>query len=142
MNSKLRTTVILFLMAALLYACAPSLAGGLSGAKWTLTGLQTDGNSLLLDTPTPVTLEVGKDGAVGGSAGCNSYFGSADFKTDGRLEISEVGSTEMYCMEGMEIEAAYLGALVESETWSLEGDTLIITAEGGATRLVFSKPAD
>ncbi len=142
MTAKLRTIDILILMAALLYACAPSLAGGLSGAKWTLTGLQTDGNSLLLDTPNPVTLEIGKDGAIGGSAGCNSYFGSADFKTDGRLAISEVGSTEMYCMEGMEIEAAYLGALVEAEAWSLDGDTLTITAKGGATRLIFSKLAD
>lgn len=139
MNPKIRTIDILILMAALLYACSPSLAGGLAGAKWTLTGLQADGVSRPLDTPNPVTLEIGEDGAIGGSAGCNSYFGSADFKDDGSLTVSQVGSTEMYCLEGMEVETAFLSALIEAESWSLEGDTLIITAAGGTVRLEFSR---
>lgn len=139
MNPKIRTIDILILMAALLYACVPSLAGSLKGTEWELTGLQIGGESLALNTPNPVTLKIGEDGSIGGAAGCNSYFGTAKFKSDGSLAVSEVGSTEMYCEQGMEVETAYLAALIEAEAWSLEGDTLTITAAGGESILIFSR---
>ncbi len=142
MNPKLRTIDILILMAALLYACTPSLADGLSDTKWILKGLHSDGTSLAVNTPNPVTLEIGEDGSIGGSAGCNSYFGSADFKAGGSLTISEVGSSEMYCTEGMDVETAYLAALIKADACSLEGDTLTLTAGGGSLRLEFYRSND
>ncbi|NJL34184.1 MAG: META domain-containing protein [Chloroflexaceae bacterium] len=54
------------------------------------------GESLIAGTE--ITLEFVEAGELGGSGGCNSYFGSYA-GTDSDLSISGVGSTEMACME-------------------------------------------
>lgn len=139
MNTVRKTLLSLLLATLILAACSAAPSADLTGTKWTLTSLQVDGTSLDLAAPNPVTLEIAKDQAVSGSAGCNSYFGTIDFKPDGSLEVSNVGSTEMYCMEGMEVETAFLAALLEAETWSLDGDSLTISAAGGKAVLEFSR---
>lgn len=71
-------------------------------------------------------------GELGGSAGCNSYFGS--YTVDGtNLNISQVGSTMMACMGNglMEQESQFLTMLQAAATFTLSADQLTIhTAEG------------
>jgi heat shock protein HslJ len=139
MNTIIKTLLATLLAALILAACSTVQSVDLTDTKWTLTSLQMDGISLDLAAPNPVTLEIAEDQAVSGSAGCNSYFGTIDFKPDGSLKISNIGSTEMYCMEGMEVETAFLGVLRDAESWSLDGDSLTINAASGKSVLVFSQ---
>jgi heat shock protein HslJ len=76
-------------------------------------------------------------GELNGFAGCNNYFGS--FETDGnKLTIGDMGSTEMACEEAiMDQEAQYLSALAAADSYSIEGDRLEISYDGGAEVLTF-----
>lgn len=141
MKAGIRTIDILILMAALLYACSPAKTAALTDTSWKLILLSVDGQTYELTTPNPITLEIAEKDQIGGSAGCNHYFGAAVFKNDGGLEIRDVGSTEMYCEQGMQTEAAFLSALLEVDTWSTEGnaDTLTFTGGAGAFVVVFEK---
>ncbi len=136
MKPRLHTIDILILMAALLYACTPAKTPALTGTSWQLTLLTVDGQTYELNTPNPVTLKIADEGQIGGLAGCNQYFGTAEFEPDGSLEISDVGSTEMYCEQGMDVEAAFLTALVNAESWSTEGNADTLTFKGGAGAFV------
>lgn len=141
MKATIRTLDIFILMIALLYACSPSSGVDLTGTKWTLTELRIDGDAIELNAPINVTLDIDEKGAIGGSGGCNLYFGTADFKADGSLTIQDVGSTEMYCEQTMDVETAYLSALTKVESWSIDknANTLTLTGAGGDSLLVFSK---
>lgn len=99
----------------------------LLGTKWDL---------ISYDEQTPVsgselTINFNADG-LGGSSGCNSYFGS--YTVDGtNLSVSQVGSTMMACMEEglMEQESQFLTMLQAAATFTLTADQLTIhTAEG------------
>ena len=139
MNFVKSTLFGLLLTMLILAACAPSPQTDLTGSEWKLTSLQVNGENMELKTQNPVTLEIDKDHAVAGSAGCNHYFGAIDFKSDGSLEASNFGNTEMFCMEGMEVETAFLSAMISAETWSLNGDTLTIKSPEVESVLVFTK---
>lgn len=84
-----------------------------------------------------VTLTLSPDGKIGGSASCNSFFGT--YTADGQsFTVSGVGSTEMACAEElMSQESAYLAALQGATALEQAGDTLTITYADG--RLQFSK---
>ena len=57
---------------------------------------------------------------VNGNAGCNGYFGAYESTDDGGLTIpGPIGVTMMFCEQGMEAEAAYLGALETVTAWTL-----------------------
>lgn len=99
----------------------------LLGTKWDL---------ISYGDQTPVagselTINFENDG-LGGTAGCNSYFGS--YTVDGtNLSISEVGSTMMACMEDglMEQESQFLMMLQAAASFTLTADQLTIhTSEG------------
>ncbi|MBK9054965.1 MAG: META domain-containing protein [Chloroflexi bacterium] len=99
----------------------------LLGTKWDLIayGDQTPVSG------SELTLNFENDG-LGGTAGCNSYFGS--YTVDGtNLSISEVGSTMMACVEDalMTQESTFLGMLQAAESFTLSDEQLIIhTAQG------------
>ena len=69
--------------------------------------------------PRPVTLAISGD-AVSGTAGCNTYHGTAGVDDD-LLWFTSVAVTEMYCddQEVMATEARFLDALV-THGWRLE----------------------
>ena len=76
-------------------------------------------------------------GELNGFAGCNNYFGS--FETDGNdLNIGDLGSTMMACEEAiMDQEAQYLSALAAADSYSIQGNRLEISYDGGAEVLNF-----
>lgn len=80
-----------------------------------------------------------KDGEIRGSAGCNSYFGS--YKIGGNsIEMSEIGSTLMACMEPegiMEQEQLIMSFLSDAQGYRLEdGQLQIIRSDGEALSFV------
>jgi heat shock protein HslJ len=95
------------------------------------------------EDPTPsqpgvvTTAIFAPDGALNGSAGCNSYNAAYTIQ-DGRISISQPTSTMMACETGMEQEQAYLTALETAESYRLAGSYLEITYANGAARLRYS----
>lgn len=102
---------------------------------WEATGLlQGDAFTSLLEG-TEITASFGEDGALSGSAGCNTY--NSTYTTDGgTIEIDESSSTKMACAEPdgvMEQEAAYLAALPTVVGFRVERGVLeLLSAEGTA----------
>ncbi len=70
------------------------------------------------------TLAFDQEGKLNGNAGCNDYF--ADYTVDGSsLSIGAIGSTEMFCGEGlMAEETAFLTALENAASYQITGNTL------------------
>jgi len=97
----------------------------LIGRDWDLTSLA--GQAPLPDKLVTISFS---ETEVTGSAGCNSYFGSYTL-TGSQLSIGQLGSTMMFCEEGMEQEQQFLAMLGTAEKIALEQATLTIhTAQG------------
>lgn len=97
---------------------------------WTLTGGSVDGAQLVLVADAPVTLTV-VDGRATGTSACNTY--GAALSVDGSsVVVGDVVATEMACMgEGvMELEGAYLGALVRVTSVSSADGVLELRGDG------------
>ena len=109
-------------------ACASSAPQNeLTGTHWRVATLggETVGER-------PPTIEFAGDRIVG-TGGCNRYFGA--YSLDGQaISVGAVGSTEMACEPPiMQRETSFFGALSASRTYRRLGDTLILTADDGAT---------
>jgi heat shock protein HslJ len=111
----------------------------LVGTRWALTGYDngTGGFSSVI-RGTEITATFAQEGAVTGSAGCNSYNGAyeAEDATSpaGSISIGPVASTMMACPapEGiMEQETAYLAALQSATAYEIQGDELTLTGAEG-----------
>jgi heat shock protein HslJ len=116
----------------------PSGEGTLEGTPWSLDSYLNDQGDLvdvLADTEVTAQFEAGE---IGGSAGCNRYFGSYEIEGD-KLTIGPLGSTEMYCLpdEVMEQERGFLAALSGAASYRIEGEGLEIANSEGETVLVF-----
>jgi heat shock protein HslJ len=111
----------------------------LEGTPWTLESyVNTQGESVGVLPDTEITAQF-EAGEIGGSAGCNRYFGSYDVEGD-QLTIGPLASTEMYCYpdEVMDQEMAYLAALGGAASYMVEGDRLEIGDSADRTVLVFA----
>jgi putative lipoprotein len=67
---------------------------------------------------------------VAGSGGCNRLTGSYQLNGD-RLTFSQMASTMMACLQGMEIERAFLAALTTVTIWKIAGESLELFDNSG-----------
>jgi putative lipoprotein len=87
----------------------------LAGA-WLAEGI--DGGGVIDDLQT--TLEIGADGKVSGSGGCNRFSGSATIEGD-KISFGELAATEMACAEAvMDQEMKFHGALAAARTFRID----------------------
>jgi heat shock protein HslJ len=94
---------------------------------WMLTEMA--GPDGTMTTPITIPTLTFEDGSASGNASCNQYFGS--YEIDGSsLTFGPLASTEMFCGEPgvMDQETAYLAALASVDTWSIDGETLILSS--------------
>jgi heat shock protein HslJ len=124
-----RPAIAILLGVLVLAACA---GGGtdpasLEGTIWNL--VEIDGEAVP-EGSTP-TLEFGEANEVSGMGGCNRFTGGVELG-EGTITLGPLASTRMACPDEAitELETAYLLALEGAETWSTDGDTLVI--EGSA----------
>lgn len=102
----------------------------LAGTQWRLASLydgQGGVRSLLADTEITATLD--EAGNLAGSAGCNSYFTTAEVTGSEIAFLGPVGSTKMACMEPegvMDQESTFLAALGNVASYEIEGRTLTL----------------
>ena len=74
---------------------------------------------------------------VNGNTGCNSFFGSFELKADNGISFGKMGSTMMACID-MQIERAYLDALTNASSYSVNGNMLILYKEKNIPLAFFS----
>ena len=68
---------------------------------------------------------------MAGSGGCNRFMGTYTV-TEGAIEFGPIGVTHMACMDGMDVESAFLKALEETKTYSITATVLTFHASGQA----------
>lgn len=77
-----------------------------------------DGGGVIDNLQT--TLEIGVDGKVSGSGGCNRFSGSATIEDD-KISFGELAATEMACAEAvMDQEMKFHGALAAARTFRID----------------------
>jgi heat shock protein HslJ len=122
------------LLISLLVACAPAVTPTpiptpeLAGTEWQLISYGPAEAPVTPVGSTPITLAFRSDTELGGSAGCNSYFGSYTLLGE-TFTVTGVGSTEMACPEEgvMKQESAYLRQLSDGGLLSVSDEALTIT---------------
>lgn len=133
---KIKTLSVVLVLAVLLAGCSAADRPA-AGQAWIVDTMTVDGTQFDLTTNQPLTLEISDNNQVGGSSGCNSFFGELQFKADGTVIPGMFGGTEMACEVGMDVEAAYLGALSRVDSYEYSQYVLTLTADDGQTELVF-----
>jgi heat shock protein HslJ len=109
------------------------------GVVWRLVELQSDSEEMVLVLDQS-TVDVTFDGGeLGGTAGCNRYFGSYSLGESNHLTVgSEMGSTQMACVpEVMEQEQRYLGLLGQTGKVDRTEDYLLLQDADSTTLLNF-----
>ncbi len=116
----------------------PGGENGLEAAAWELITLHN--SPPIAKSKISISFE---NGEISGNAGCNSYFGN--YAVKGReIQFGPIAMTEMACLDpdgAMEQEQAYLALLAEIDSFSVEGDQLILRKDG-QEQLVFQKSAE
>jgi len=104
-----------------------SSGASLTGTTWQLTSFNNGlGGVASLLSGTEITAVFGEDGTLSGNAGCNSYSTSYTLEGDAITINPAIAVTSMACADQavMEQEAAYLAALPNAATYTIQGDTL------------------
>lgn len=91
--------------------------------------VDADGEVVTPDKPETFALTFNDDGQVFGSTDCNGFGGRYEADQGGALTVGPLASTLMYC-EGSQ-EGVFNAAFGSASGYSVEGDHLIITLEGG-----------
>ena len=107
-------------------------SGDLEDVVWALEsyGDPAGLTPVLADTEVTVEFKSG-DGQMGGSAGCNRYFGAYELAGSQLTVPGPMGSTAMACLEPlMEQEQEYLRLLQSAQSYSIDGDRLSVDCGG------------
>ena len=112
---------------------AEAAATGLENRPWRLVSYANAQSETVTAQEEPAAVITFEDGGVGGTSGCNSFFGS--YTLDGDfIAIEQIGSTLMACPDPlMQQEQDFLAALSAAAGYAVEGETLqLLDAAGNA----------
>lgn len=117
----------------------PSSATGTPGAPspdlrsttWQLVSIGDKPVSVPDSQRTPHIILQADSKQVSGSGGCNRMFGVYELNGDA-LRFSGIGSTKMACKDGMDVESAFLPALLRVAKWRVTGQQLELSDSTGA----------
>jgi heat shock protein HslJ len=99
--------------------------------KWKLTKLAGVENLV-----EKVTLNISKDGKIGGNGGCNAFGGSYSVKKT-KITFKDIFSTKMFCADVPETE--YFNALGNAKSYAVKNGELIIYDKSKKIILKFVK---
>ncbi|GMQ94114.1 MAG: hypothetical protein BMS9Abin12_1598 [Acidimicrobiia bacterium] len=108
---------------------------GLEGRTWVVQEMSVDG-TMTAPIPQATPYAVFENGSIGGSASCNTYNGGYEAGR-GSITIGPLITTLMFCQEPqgtMDQEAAYLSLLESADSFSVDGDVLVLS--NGDTPLI------
>lgn len=102
----------------------------LAGVDWKLTRLG-DMAVVVAEPRRQPSLTLTADGRVSGFDGCNRFAGSYHV-TGGSIAFSQMASTKMACLDGMEHERAFADALGRARSFTITGTQLELADTDGA----------
>ena len=110
-------------------ACATGSVS-LENTNWKLTDLAGAPVKSASHEQEPNFVLTSENHRVSGSGGCNRIMGSYELRGD-HLTFSQMASTMMACVKGMDTEKRFLDALGRVKTWKIAGQQLLLSdAEG------------
>ncbi|MFN4364542.1 META domain-containing protein [Chryseobacterium hispalense] len=101
--------------------------------EWMLTAFGSYSKSDLIAKDAKINLtEKSENGKIKGTAfmGCNSMFFTSEFKNNGKVKMSEIGSTLKACQD-MKLEMDFSKAFRNITTYSVKGHSLTLTDDQG-----------
>lgn len=108
--------------------------GELTGRTFLSESITESGQDRELVEGTRISLDFTADAQVAANAGCNHLFGEVTITSE-RLEVGQLGSTEMGCDPQRQAQDEwFLEFLQSSPAWLLDGDRLTLSA--GETEIV------
>jgi heat shock protein HslJ len=112
----------------------------LENTNWTLTQLATTSVTADAQHGPNITFN-SEQHRVRGSGGCNRIMGGYTLEGD-RVKFTQMASSMMACVSGMDTERAFLDALGNADSWKITGDKLeLYDASGTAVATFQSAPA-
>ena len=109
--------------------------------EWILELITENGQGKKPVVNTEVTLRFSTE-KLTGTAGCNRYFASYQTGDDRQLSITDIASTEMWCLqpEGiMKQETKFLQWLNKANSYRINDDQLTLYVNDQEQKLVFHK---
>ncbi len=121
--------IISLALAFILAACGNAVSTpDLEGTSWLL--VEINGQPVLDGSAPTLVIE---NESIGGDGSCNA-FGGEYTAENGKLNISNIFSTLMYCDDTMDQEFAYFTALEEAAGYQvMDGNLQILNADGQVT---------
>lgn len=110
----------------------------LTGTTWEV--LTINDEKIVLEqneAKKPFLLLNDKELQARGFSGCNSFSGTYKSDTTSLKFSSAMAMTRMACPE-MGIETSFMDALTRTESWQIEGTTLLLRAADGKTLATFT----
>jgi heat shock protein HslJ len=101
--------------------------------EWMLVSFGNFTKDQLIKNKAGINLTDKKEGnKIRGGAfmGCNRMFFTSEFKNNGKVEISGIGSTMMAC-QNMDLETAFAKSFEKMKKYSLEGHFLTLYDDSG-----------
>lgn len=100
--------------------------------QWMLVSFQNFTKEQLANQHANVDLSPTKtpENQYSAKMGCNSLFFTGNFKSNGTVEIKNVGGTMMYC-KNMELEDSFTKAFPKITTYKVDGHQLILSDANG-----------
>ena len=101
--------------------------------EWMMISFDRFTKPQLIENKAAINLTGEKKGnTVIGSAkmGCNNIFFRIEFKNKGKINISEIGSTEMAC-KNMELEDAFMKNFRNMKNYTIAGHRLTLSDDTG-----------
>lgn len=101
--------------------------------EWMLVSFDQFTKQELIENKAGINLTGEKtENQVKGSAamGCNKIFFTTEFKNNGKLKISNLGSTEMAC-QNMSLENAFIKKFGNMTHYTIEGHRLTLSDKNG-----------
>ena len=119
----------LLLLPLFAFKCSESVSGGAdelnSNTKWVLQKFGVESVMMPDGAKVPhLSFDVNEK-KLNGFGGCNNFFGSFFLKGD-QINVSELGSTKMYCENTGAIEDRLMVALRNSNTYKVKDGVLTL----------------
>lgn len=101
--------------------------------EWMLVEFQGFTKDLMIKNKAKLDLSktVNSNKNFTANMGCNGMFGQVDFKGNGKVTFSKMGSTEMFCAQNMELETAFVQILPTVTSYQITGHYLKLTNQKG-----------
>lgn len=113
---------------------ASNLAGAvetsLTDTYWKLIEIEGAPAGLGAGDREPFMVLGGLDSRVSGFGGCNQFMGGYA-QSQSELIFSRLASTMMACIDGMDLEQRFLGALEQVSRYLIDGEQLMLYGEEG-----------